>query len=609
MRYPKSFAAPDCAEQEASAERDRGKQEHTTIVHRGTLWLMSHDGMIVGSPTFAAAKFGLGLTAVSDSNYISLPTGTFSMTSGSSWAIDAWVKTSTASILFILSSANTGDPNAMYSFTLPSGNFAFFVPGTGAFAGNLDSGIAITDNAWHHVAVSMNGGTTLKIFVDGIQGGGDFVGAAANPITTHTGGYLGRWTLADGFAWAGAIDELAIWSVNEFTTNFTPPSAPYTGSEIGLFALYHLEGDATDSAASRTTVLMNDAGILYSPYNWNVSASWAKTINSGAYLKTIFYLTSVGLLTDTSTDGPPYSQFWVRIDGQGWTQYVLSAGDPTILVASNLPSRKHLLELILKSTTQDQSRWVSGGTTLTITGLSLDSGGFLTAPLARTKRILMYGDSITEAARDINATAPNDTDRDDSLGGYAYQVANAADAEVGIVAFGAQGVTVPGAPDVPTFPDSYNLIYDGVPRVFSPAPDLVIYNFGTNDGSNNITPGLTTVANEILAICPASIQMMLVPFDGTHAAEVVAAAAAVGSQAVSIDTTGWFNPIDSPDGGHPYSYAHIGFIAPRLFPLVAAQLYPSTVIPPIVPTGAAPLSQETATLLQPSSYTASEVDS
>ncbi|HEX4320988.1 MAG TPA: hypothetical protein VHZ52_08800, partial [Acidobacteriaceae bacterium] len=99
---------------------------------------------------------------------------------------------------------------------------------------------------------------------------------------------------------------------------------------------------------------------------------------------------------------------------------------------------------------------------------------------------------------------------------------------------------------------------------------------GTND-SSSITAGLTTVVEAIIAAAPSSKHLLLVPFDGTHASEIVAVVSGLGLPAVtSVSTTGWFDTADSVDSVHPYNYASVDFIAPLLIPEITLVLYPTS---------------------------------
>lgn len=85
---------------------------------------------------------------------------------------------------------------------------------------------AFTATGWHHVAFvrSVN---TLKLFVNGVQEGGDvaFPGTITNSAQSFGVGSLGAFT---SLTWNGSIDEFRL-SVGtaRWTSNFTPPTAAY----------------------------------------------------------------------------------------------------------------------------------------------------------------------------------------------------------------------------------------------------------------------------------------------------------------------------------------------------------------------------------------------
>ena len=80
---------------------------------------------------------------------------------------------------------------------------------------------------------------------------------------------------------------------------------------LSLLGLFLMTGTARAQVAT-TTVAMNHPAILYSPFNWGVTAEAAKTINAGAYFKVLFSGTSCRLTTDTSANGKPCSPFLGR---------------------------------------------------------------------------------------------------------------------------------------------------------------------------------------------------------------------------------------------------------------------------------------------------------
>ena len=86
----------------------------------------------------------------------------------------------------------------------------------------------LTVGNWHHVAVTRESGT-VRMFVDGVQRGGNSTGntvnfTSAQPV--YVGFYPPNLRRLDGH-----IDELRITAgVARYTANFTPPTAPFPDS-------------------------------------------------------------------------------------------------------------------------------------------------------------------------------------------------------------------------------------------------------------------------------------------------------------------------------------------------------------------------------------------
>merc|ERR1711935_498235 len=122
-----------------------------------------------------------------------------------------------------------------------------------------------------------------------------------------------------------------------------------------------------------------------------------------------------------------------------------------------------------------------------------------------------------------------------------------------------------GSGGVPPLITSYNQLWSGEPRSFDPQPDLIIYNEGTNDGGD-ISTDFTAVVKAVQAAAPKAKQLLLLPFNLGHKeiAKVVTDMAQP-DQIYFGDTTGFY---DQSDGLHPFGYAHITQIAPKMAGLV-----------------------------------------
>ncbi len=346
----------------------------------------------------------------------------------------------------------------------------------------------------------------------------------------------------------------------------------------GTHSITVQESDSTATTATSGTfstanaIAGDNPAIVYSPYTWNIGAGKAITNNAGAYLRLMFTGTSCALVFDVAAMAAPASQIWWRIDNSAWTQATLAA---TVTLAipsatlSNADVPYHFLEVVVKSTTETANRWNAGTSTRVIlTGIRLDAGAVLLAPGKAPLNLLIYGDSITEGVRTLGESAASDTDRNDAMMGWAYRLGALLGAETGIVGFGAQGLAGGGSGNVPALGSSWNLLYAGVARSFTPAPDLVVINIGTNDGGANTVAAMTGLLDNLIAACPGKPIAVLRPFNGSQAANLQAAIAACAApgQCHSIDTTGLFVPGTGADSLnlHPSGPNNLARIAPPL---------------------------------------------
>lgn len=342
--------------------------------------------------------------------------------------------------------------------------------------------------------------------------------------------------------------------------------------------------NAVTPATTAGTIAANDANIAYSPYTWDVTSVRAKTINSGAYLSCLLTGTATSVVANFDVSGisSPAPQISYRVDAGPWTPATLAA-TVSIPIPSTNTGTKHLVEIQVKSTPEAANRWNPQSTAVIFTGLTV-SPNTVTTGTVRKKRfnILCYGDSITEGVRTLGSSQTLETDRNDSSVAWAYPLGAFLGAEVGVVGFGATGLNQGGSGGVPAFPTSYNLLWSGTSRVFTPAPDLILINEGTNDGGD-ITTNATAVLNGLLAATPSSTKIAIVQqWNGTgHKAQWQAAitASTAASRVTYVDTTGWWSGSDASDGLHPYGYVNVADLAPRLAAAVGPLLTGASVTP------------------------------
>src|SRR5262245_47647076 len=180
-------------------------------------------------------KFG-GASLLSDGtgDFVSTPDSVdFTLGSGD-FTIDVWFKCveTTAINKNIAGQTDAGDTAAgsawritrdittnFISFRLSNGSAYTVVTGTTQFTNLINPG-------WHHVA-AVRTGNTLKLFIDGIQEGGDvaFTGSVLDSTQPLNVGNRD----ATGGSWNGWIDEFRLSvGVARWTANFTPPVGAYS---------------------------------------------------------------------------------------------------------------------------------------------------------------------------------------------------------------------------------------------------------------------------------------------------------------------------------------------------------------------------------------------
>ena len=330
---------------------------------------------------------------------------------------------------------------------------------------------------------------------------------------------------------------------------------------------------ASVSSSAPVTVSPTDGSLYFSPYGWLVTPASASTIQAGAYMKVLFSGNSVTLTFDVSNMVTPVSQVYARIDEGPLLHYLVQPSLVLAVPANNTHGDVpyHTLELRVKSTTERAARWAAAGpsTRVVLTSLTLEAGGALAPWLPSGVNLLVYGDSISEGVLTLGGSQPDDTDHNDNSVCWSSALGPLLGAEVGVVGFGATGLSRGGSGGVPALGVSYNQLWEGVPRSFTPRPDLVILNEGTNDGATNITAAYTAVLAGIVAAAPGTPIAVLLPFNGAEAACLQAAVAACGAPCHYIDTTGFYN--QSLGGAlHPTGPNDVA----RLAPQIAAKLRP-----------------------------------
>jgi lysophospholipase L1-like esterase len=148
-------------------------------------------------------------------------------------------------------------------------------------------------------------------------------------------------------------------------------------------------------------------------------------------------------------------------------------------------------------------------------------------PALRAKRMVFFGDSITEGVATVSQSS-NRLISDDATLSYAYACAARFDVEFGVVGFAGWGLTVSVASgaNVPPFIDAWADQFDEQPRSLDPEPDYVVVMLGANDHLSGL-PQPGHVRDAVAAWLPnardafvTSKIFIVVEFDGFDRGEV-----------------------------------------------------------------------------------------
>ena len=553
-----------------------------------TCWLMlalgasrvwaQHNGTIVGSPTYAAGKFGQAINMLAG-NGATFPLAA-PLTTGT---IQFWINKASApsGLQVILSGSTTGG----YIGITSAGVITWS-------SGMLTGGTNVCTGSWVHVALTYTG-TTEKLYINGVLDttvSSAYDGTLINPLNLGT-----NYNGGGSYLFNGAIDDLAISSTMVYTANFTPPATALSGPYA---ALYHFENSLGDSGlvSATTTVPVTNTALWFSLLNTysngtgnvqsnNVkpASTYAQWNSNGGYLKTQFSASATcGLGVDVSplvagsagAGSYPVIKYSVD-DGPYITRQLLNSDSVVSLVTGLTVGTNHTLEVVCMSTDTNLDLWNTPVSVLRITGLVLDLGGTVSIPALRTKRMLLYGDSILYGYGVVSMAGSDVTL---ALG---FNLGAAFNAEVGICAYPGSGYESTGNGNAPRLSSQYNLYSNGVARDVTNQPDYVFVMHGTNGGTTQAD--VAAMITNLRAIYPSAKLFFAVPAGGFARSAITAAVGAQSDTAVYLVDLGSVNQAgiagggvatrESPDGLHWYAFIHAR-IAAAYAQAMQAKMFP-----------------------------------
>ena len=299
----------------------------------------------------------------------------------------------------------------------------------------------------------------------------------------------------------------------------------------------------TNFLLPRYTQITEPVGFVGRWFDSTISGTNVKsTINQGSelYFK-VKNTTSINVnfIVNTAYKTP---YFAYSIDGADMTRQLVTS--PTLPTVS---LDEHIIRVVVDAVTEVENKWI-GEKGFAFKDITVDSTGTVTGVLPKNKKIMFFGDSITEGIRVLNMNA--DSDGNSATGAFPYIASTNLNAISYRVGFGGAGVTKGGNGGVPSL---INFIDNMTKNKLAPyyEPDIIVVNIGTNDfdaATDVFKSQYTAVINRLLIKYSGTPLFIMVPFSGARKSEITDITN--NKKGVyMVDTTGW--DISTTDGLHP----------------------------------------------------------
>jgi hypothetical protein len=181
------------------------------------------------------------------------------------FTIECWVKTSTISL----------DPYGRRVWSFGSGldtsilDLGFYNGSSitsnaclsaGSLGAIITGTIAVADGNWHHVAVTRSG-SSIKLFVDGVQSGSTYTSSATFSAGSANGMYISSIGGVGGYL-VGNISSLrVVKGTAVYTSAFTPPTSPLTAISGTSLLLNFTNAGMYDAATKNNLTGLGDTKV------------------------------------------------------------------------------------------------------------------------------------------------------------------------------------------------------------------------------------------------------------------------------------------------------------------------------------------------------------
>jgi len=278
------------------------------------------------------------------------------------------------------------------------------------WSGTWDYTTNIVNNTWHHVALTLSGGSSvtnnvLKLYLDG----SNVVSGAGSRLWGHNPANIGRTVsgsryhngTGNGYTFNGKIDEVRIWNVARSQSEINAlKDTVLNGDEPYLTAYYNFQ-ENTGGSANDTQTQSNNDGII-SGATWTTGPSLSKMnnssfanriINLSSYSESKLLVNSDITISNCTINGPGYivANGNITINSNS-----VISGDIYIVCNGNLNVTNSLLGTSLSAAVITYSKGNAEYENSTVYGLIVSKGNSLELDeTAHYGAILNHGSSFT----------------------------------------------------------------------------------------------------------------------------------------------------------------------------------------------------------------------
>lgn len=403
---------------------------------------------------------------------------------------------------------------------------------------NAKSGLTVTMGADNFV-VSDNAVPATGVLLSGPSSGS--VGAPSSNFTVSANGAItGTVTVTPSDSGGGGTFIPTSVGINTAsptaTFTYTPASTGVkTVSVTNDGGLTNPSSISYTSSGGTVTVLPTDANWYFSHNNWNVTAGGATAVCGGAYFKLGFSGTAIAIGVDLSSLAAAsvvagnYPIVRYTLDNGAYVDSQLTVGQTAISI-TGLSASNHTIELWYLAgyweniPTTAADRWTTPSYCLKITNAIIDPGASSVAPTLKPKKLLWFGDSISEGIRANNSTTqPANQNSYETIPAF---VAQALNAELGNCSFGGTNYNA-GFNSIPGLLSSYASVYNGVTRlstgIFIVQPDYIAVMMGANGAPT--TSNVSTFLDNARTAAPNARIFVIVPVGGQGRTNIIAGVA------------------------------------------------------------------------------------